>query len=194
MEKSSGQETVIPEQIKILILGDSLTDGYGVSREQAYPAQLEKILQKQGLQVRIINAGSSGSTSASALERLQWHMQAKPDILLLALGGNDGLRGVSITATFENLARTIDLAKANDIRVFLASMKLPYNYGQDYRTSFEGMYERLVQDKDIQAVPFMLEGVGGVKEMNLPDGIHPNEQGHVKIANNMATFFLSELP
>lgn len=194
MEKKVPAPISVSPQTKILFLGDSLTEGYGVSQDQAYPAKLQEILQEAGHAVEVINAGSSGSTSASALERMQWHMQSAPDIVVLALGGNDGLRGVSVDATYDNLAKAIDLAQDNNVPVYLASMKLPYNYGEDYRQAFEETFERLLKDKNIQAVPFMLEGVGGVEEMNLPDGIHPNQKGHTQIAKNLAGFLISELP
>ena len=135
--------------------------------------------------MEVIGAGSSGATSASALSRLKWHLKKKPDLLILALGANDGLRGVKLSATKDNLARTIDLAKQNQIKVFLAGMKIPMNYGEDYRREFESLYQSLVKEKQIGLIPFLLEGVAAEPKYNLADGIHPNEEGHKIIAQNI---------
>ena len=186
---SAAQTTNSPPQIKrILVLGDSLSEGFGVSQKEAFPAQLEVLLLQKKYAVKIINAGSSGSTSASAMGRIKWHLKAKPFLIVLALGGNDGLRGINLEATEKNLGQTIELAQKNGIKVLLAGMKLPYNYGKDYRTQFERLFNSLVKKYKTGYVPFLLKGVGGVKSLNLPDGIHPNEQGHRKIAENLVPF------
>ena len=178
--------------LKILIIGDSLTEGYGVKKSDAYPYQAEMLLKKQTKkqykEIKIINAGSSGSTTASALSRLKWHIRSKPDILILALGGNDGLRGFKPEATRENLHKTILLAKNHKIKVILAGMKLPLNYGEPYRQQFEAVFTDLVKKHKIGFIPFLLEGVGGEKILNLPDGIHPNEKGHKIIAKTIVKF------
>lgn len=170
----------------ILILGDSLTEGYGVEKEDAFPAQLQKILEDSGKNnVKVKAAGSSGSTSASALKRLKWHLRKKPDYLILALGGNDGLRGLKPEVTKENLSKAVKLAKSKKVKVFIAGMKIPLNYGDDYRTRFEKTFTDLAKEEKVSLIPFLLEGVGGKKELNLADGIHPNEKGHKIIAKTV---------
>lgn len=170
---------------RILIIGDSLTAGYGVSAEAAFPNQLELLLKAKRPGVQVIAAGSRGSTSASASSRLAWHLKKKPDMLILALGANDGLRGLPVESTRENLGKAIDKAKAEGIVTLLAGMKMPSNYGEEYREKYEALFSELAKEKEIPFIPFLLEGVGAVSEMNLADGIHPNEQGHRKIAETL---------
>lgn len=177
-------------RLKILLLGDSLTEGFGVAKEDAYPALVEKKLHAAGLaSVKLHNAGIGGSTTASALSRLQWHLKSKPQWMLLALGANDGLRGVAIEESKKNLALSIERAQKEGIRVFLAGMKLPPNYGEKYRREFERMYRDLAREKKVTLLPFLLEGVAGERALNLEDGIHPNEKGHQKIADAVFAFF-----
>ncbi|MBF0286439.1 MAG: arylesterase [SAR324 cluster bacterium] len=172
------------DTVTILCLGDSLTEGYGIDRTEAYPYLVERAFQAQGHQhVKVINAGISGSTSASALSRLKWYLRIKPDILVLALGANDGLRGLDSEAMKKNLASTIKLALDAEIRVVLAGMKMPPNYGIQYAESFAAVYPRLAEEHKIHLIPFLLDGVAGHPELNLPDGIHPNPQGHKIIAD-----------
>ncbi len=172
-------------QTLIVALGDSLTEGFGVSREEAYPNLVEKGLIRKGYSVRIINAGISGSTSASAPSRMQWFLRVKPDIVILALGGNDGLRGLSIKHMKKNLGKAIKLAKSNNIRVLLAGMQLPLNYGQDYTKSFRNTFFELAEQYNLPMIPFLLEDVGNVPILNLPDGIHPNPEGHEIISRTV---------
>lgn len=170
---------------RLLIIGDSLTEGYGVTQKSAYPSQLESIIQKRGKNYEVINAGSSGSTSASAFSRMKWHMKKTPGIVILALGANDGLRGTSVSATKSNLSKAIDVALNKKVKVYLAGMKLPMNYGKKYRADFEKVFSELVKEKKIKFIPFLLKGVGGRPELNLADGIHPNEEGHKIIAQTV---------
>ena len=172
-------------QTLIVALGDSLTEGFGVSREEAYPHLVEKGLISKGHSVRIINAGISGSTSASATSRMQWFVRVKPDIVILALGGNDGLRGLSIKHMKKNLGKAIKLARSNNIRVLLAGMQLPLNYGQDYTKSFRNTFYELAEQYNLPMIPFLLEDVGNVPILNLPDGIHPNPEGHEIISRTV---------
>ncbi len=172
-------------ETKILILGDSLTEGYGISKQKAYPHLLQEKFNKKGHKVEIVNAGSSGSTSASALGRLKWHLQSKPNVLVLALGANDGLRGVRVLSMKKNLEQTIELAKKNEMTVYLAGMKLPLNYGKSYREAFERVFSDLAKEKNVKLIPFLLENVAGIKKYNLPDGLHPNEKGHELIADTV---------
>jgi len=178
----------------IVALGDSLTDGYGLEKSLAYPARLEEKLRTRLPMVKVINGGISGSTTAGAEKRLRWFLKQKPDILILGLGANDGLRGVPIETTKKNLSQVIDLAQANKMKVLLLGMKLPINYGEKYRKQFEAMYRDLAKRKSITLMPFMLEGVAAQPDLNLPDQIHPNEKGHVYLADNILKYLEKLLP
>lgn len=178
----------------ILILGDSLTAGYGVEKEQAFPYLVEQQLKSEGYQdVRVINGGFSGSTTASAFNRLKWYLKIKPDILLLELGANDGLRGHKIEAIRQNLGRTIEFARSKGMKVLLAGMQMPRNYGKQYTEQFKRLFREVADAYDIPLIPFLLEGVAGRKDLNLADGIHPNPQGHRIVARNVAPYLISIL-
>ncbi len=171
----------------IVFLGDSLTEGYGVSKERGYVSLIEKKLKKEGqLDLKIINGSVSGSTSASAPSRLKWFLKAKPQIIVLALGANDGLRGVKIESIFNNLSKTIKQAQKNKIKILLLGLRMPPNYGVKYTNEFKNIYSRLKKKHKIKYfVPYLLEGVAGEPKLNQPDGIHPNESGHKKLMNNI---------
>jgi acyl-CoA thioesterase-1 len=173
------------EALVVVCLGDSLTEGYGLEPEQAYPHLLERKLRESGRDVRVVNAGISGSTSASAVARLRWQLKSEPDVVVIALGGNDGLRGVDVEATEANLSEAIALAKANGVRVLLAGMKLPPNYGPEYTAAFEALFPSLAQKHGVALLPFLLEGVAAKPELNLPDGIHPNARGAKIVTQNV---------
>lgn len=173
------------EPIKIVALGDSLTEGYGIEQNKAYPALLEKALKKKGHKVKVYNAGISGSTTASAPKRIKWFLKLKPKVLILALGANDGLRGVPIESTKKNLKDTIELAKAQGIKVLLTGMMLPTNYGEKYRTEFKKIFPALAKETGVKLMPFLLKDVATKKELNLSDGIHPNEKGHELMLKNI---------
>lgn len=177
----------------ILFLGDSLTEGYQLSKEEAYPALVEKELKKKIKDIKVINGGVSGATSASGLKRLDWYLKAKPDLMVLALGANDGLRGFKITESEKNLNAVIEKAKSRGIKVILAGMRMPTNYGEPYRSDFEGMFSKLAKKHHIKLIPFLLEGVGGVANLNLPDGIHPNAKGYEVVAKTVLSVVESEL-
>ena len=170
----------------ILFLGDSLTEGFGVEKNQSFPALFDKKLKEEGfLKVKVVNAGIGGSTSASARSRLNWFLRSKPDIIVLALGGNDGLRGLSTSEMKKNLAATIRLALSNHITVVLAGMKIPPNYGKKYTKDFEQVFPALAKEFSIPLIPFLLDGVAGERDLNLPDGIHPNPEGHKLIVQTV---------
>ncbi len=177
----------------ILFLGDSLTEGYRLSKEEAYPAVIERALKAKNKVVKVINGGVSGATSASGSKRLDWYLKSKPDIMVLALGANDGLRGLKITDTEKNLSNVISTAQKRDITVILAGMKMPTNYGEPYRSNFEKMFRSLAKKYKIKLIPFILEGVGGKPELNLPDGIHPNPKGHEIMAKTILKVLETEL-
>ncbi|MCH2169216.1 arylesterase [Myxococcota bacterium] len=172
-------------ELRILCLGDSLTEGYGVEAEQAYPALVEKKLRASGHDVRVINAGISGSTSASGLSRLRWQLRSKPDVLVLALGANDGLRGLAVDQTKQNLADVIERSREEGVRVLIAGMKMPPNYGPEYTRAFEEIFSSLSQTHGVPLIPFLLEGVAARQNLNLPDGIHPNARGHEIVAETV---------
>jgi acyl-CoA thioesterase I len=170
----------------VLILGDSLTAGFGVEKEEAFPFLVEQRLINSGYKnIKIINAGFSGSTTASALKRMQWYLKLKPDILLLELGANDGLRGHPIESIRNNLEKTILFAQGKKMKILLAGMKIPTNYGTTYTKQFENIFFSLARDYPITLIPFLLEGVAGIRDLNLADGIHPNPQGHVIVAETV---------
>lgn len=178
---------------RVLFLGDSLTEGYGVEREEAFPSLIKQRLEKDGKTLDFVNASISGSTSASALSRLKWQLRKKPDILFLALGSNDGLRGLKVEDTQKNLSGCIELAQSHGIKVVLAGFKVPPNYGGDYFQSFENMFPALKEKYQISLVPFLLDGVAGNKDLNQSDGIHPNEEGHRIIADLVQPFITDAL-
>lgn len=173
--------------LTVLCLGDSLTAGYGVEPDEAFPALLEAKARAEGWQVRVINAGVSGETSAGGKRRLAWLLRQEVDVLLLALGANDGLRGVPVTATKANLAAIVAQARQTkpELRVVLAGMQMPPNLGPEYTAAFRELYPTLASELQLPLVPFLLEGVGGVPAMNLDDGIHPNPTGHRLIADTV---------
>ena len=185
--------------LRILCLGDSLTEGYGVAKEEAYPALVEAKFKaamashKNAPDVTLINAGISGSTTASAPSRLQWYLKQKPDYLFLALGANDGLRGQDIDAAKKNLRDTIRLAKKNHIAVWLAGMAMPKNYGADYSKRFRQMFIDLAREEKVAFMPFLLEGVALHPELIQADGLHPNEKGHQEMARHVYEFMNNHL-
>ena len=181
-------------ELRIVCLGDSLTEGYGLAPEKAYPSLLEGELRERGHPVRVVNAGISGSTSASAVARLRWQLRSEPDIVILALGGNDGLRGVDVVATRKHLSEAISMAKGRGVQVLLAGMKMPPNYGPEYTRDFEAVYPSLAEEHEVPLIPFLLDGVAARPELNLPDGIHPNARGTEIMTQNVLTALLPLLP
>ena len=184
----------IAAETRILFLGDSITAGLGVEKAQAYPHLVGESLESMGYKdIKIINAGISGSTSASALSRLKWHTRRKPDILILALGANDGLRGLSTEEMKSNLDETIQYALGQGIKVILAGMEMPPNYGPQYTKDFRNVFQYLADKYEISFMPFLLKDVGGIDSFNQPDGIHPNYEGQKIIARNILTYILENL-
>ena len=174
--EGSRNETVI------VFVGDSLTQGYGVRAEEAYPELVGKQLREKGYAVKIINGGISGSVTAEADRRLRWYLRAKPQIVVLALGANDGMKGAPPEVIERNLRKAIDLAKANDIEVVLAGLKMFTNLGDEYLKKYESIFPRLARETKVQLIPFLLEDVALQKEYNLSDMRHPNPKGHEIIA------------
>ncbi len=181
-------------ETKILFIGDSITAGLGVEIEDSYPSLIDGMLKKKGYHsIRIINGSISGSTTASALSRLNWYKKIKPDILVLALGANDGLRGLPVSGMEENLDQTIRFALDSGMKVILAGMEVPPNYGPDYSLDFRTVYHTLAKRNDVILFPFLLQDVGGIPELNQADGIHPNREGHKVIADHAITYILELL-
>lgn len=173
-------------QKKLIVLGDSLTEGYGVAKDAAFPAVLEKKLHEAGKKEwTIVNAGVSGSTTASGISRMKWLFKSKPDVVLLALGANDGLRGLKVEDSQKNLSEAIKYAQDQKVRVILGGLYMPPNYGKDYTDKFKKMYESLAKQYKVTFIPFILDKVAGNPKYNLADGIHPNEEGHKVIADNV---------
>jgi acyl-CoA thioesterase-1 len=172
----------------ILFFGDSLTAGYGLSPEEAFPALVEKELNKTSQQVKVTNAGLSGETSAGGLSRIDWILRQPVDIFVLELGGNDGLRGLPLDQTRKNLQAIIDKVRAKypNTEFVLAGMMVPPNLGKDYTNEFQNIYPELAKKNNATLMPFLLEGVAGDEKLNLPDGIHPNVEGHKIVARNVA--------
>ncbi len=174
--------------ITIVAMGDSLTEGLGVPEDHAYPAVLERNLQKAGYPVKVINAGISGEISAGALSRTEWILRLNPDILILETGANDGFRGVDPEAVKKNIAATIRILQKRDVVVVLAGMKMVKNLGEDYIRAFEDVYPNLAVDFDVIFIPFILEGVAGEPALNREDGIHPNADGYRKVADHVQPY------
>jgi len=175
----------------ILFFGDSLTAGYGLSPEEAFPALIEAQLNKGGQRVKVVNAGLSGETSAGGLSRIDWIMRQPIDIFVLELGGNDMLRGLPVAQTISNLQGIIDKVKARqpNVKIVLAGMMAPPNLGSQYASEFKNIYPDLAKKNKAVLIPFLLEGVAGDEKLNQPDGIHPNVEGHKIVANNLVKVF-----
>jgi acyl-CoA thioesterase-1 len=170
----------------VVFLGDSLTAGFKLEAEEAYPARVEKLLAERGLPVRAVNAGISGDTSAGGLERLDWLLAQHPAILFVCLGANDGLRGLPLESTEANLRAIVERARGAGATVVLAGMQMPPNYGPEYTAGFRAIYPRLASEYKLPFVPFLLEGVAARPELTLRDGLHPNAEGQKIIARNVA--------
>lgn len=169
----------------ILCLGDSLTAGYGVPLHASYPALLQSRLQKAGYTHQVINAGVSGDTTAGALRRLGWALRSQPSIAIVALGANDGLRGLDLKEMKRNLSKILDQLQQSGVRPILAGMRIPPNYGHHYTERFATIYTELAKEKNIPLLPFLLEQVAGHPELNQSDGIHPNAAGYKIVIENV---------
>lgn len=171
----------------LIFLGDSLTAGLGLSKDQAFPALIEARLRAAGRPWKVVNAGISGDTTAGGVARLDWVYQQKVDVLFVCLGANDGLRGMPVAETERNLRLILDRAKKEGTRVVLAGIQLPENYGMNYRTAFAQIFPRLAKEYRLSLLPFLLEGVAADPRLNQSDGIHPNAEGAQIIANHVWT-------
>ncbi|CAD5247982.1 MULTISPECIES: arylesterase [unclassified Imperialibacter] len=171
----------------ILFYGNSITAGYGLDISEAFPAIIQERLDSLGYDYNVINAGLSGETSAGGLSRIDWVLKTPVDIFALELGGNDGLRGISLDETEKNLSEIIEKVKQSNpqVKIIVAGMQIPPNMGQEYTDRFRGIFPALAEKHNTALIPFILEGVGGIPELNLPDGIHPTPEGHKMLADNV---------
>ncbi len=173
-------------EIRLMMLGDSITAGYGLPRGQALPVRLEAALRERGRSVRVLDAGVSGDTTAGGRARLDWALADRPDAVIVALGGNDGLRGLAPSATQANLAAILDALKARGLPAMLAGMLAPPNLGADYGREFAASFTRLAEARpEVVFYPFLLDGVAGEPSLNQPDRIHPNEAGVAELVRRM---------
>ncbi len=177
------------QKTTILFYGDSLTAGYGLSKAQAFPAIIERELNGDDKNYKIINAGLSGETTSGGISRLNWILKEPIDIFVLELGANDGLRGLPLDQTEKNLQIIIDKVKQKypSIQIVIAGMMVPPNLGEQYTNDFRAIFPRLAKNNNAELIPFLLDGVAGNKDLNLPDGIHPNIEGHKIVASNVMT-------
>ena len=173
------------ERPRIVAFGDSLTAGLGVSPDDSYPAQLQERLDQAGYHYRVINAGVSGDTTAGGLRRLDWVLKSRPDIVILELGANDGLRGHPLDETYANLEQIVRRLQSQEVTILLTGMKIPPNYGLDYTSQFAAMYERLAEKFDVPLMPFFLEDVAARRALNQADGLHPTGEGYRIVVNNL---------
>jgi acyl-CoA thioesterase I len=184
---SRGLSMAAPAPRVVLFLGDSITAGYGLDPSQAFPALIQQKIDAQRWNFKVINAGQSGDTSAGGLGRMDWLLKNKIDVLVLELGANDGLRGLPVENSKKNLQAIIDHTKDKypEAKVIIAGMKVPPNMGGDYGRKFEAVFVDLAKNNNAPLIPFILEGVGGLPELNLADGIHPTAKGHEIVAANV---------
>jgi acyl-CoA thioesterase-1 len=169
----------------IAVLGDSLTAGFGVAPDEAYPALLQERLRREGYDYRVVNAGVSGDTTAGGLRRVDWVLRSRPSIAIVALGGNDGLRGLSVAAMRANLEQIVRRFRAAGVQVLLAGMRVPPNYGEPYGREFAAAFPAVARKTGVPLVPFLLDGVAGDPRLNQADGIHPNAKGQSVIVERV---------
>ncbi|UII30094.1 arylesterase [Fulvivirga ulvae] len=177
----------IQQNKTIIFFGDSITAGYGLSKEQAFPALIESKLQAAKRNYKVINAGLSGETSAGGLNRIDWILRQPVDVFVLELGANDGLRGLPLDQTRKNLQGIIDKVKEKnpEAEIIIAGMMVPPNLGKTYTDEFKSIFPELAEKNNATLIPFLLEGVAGHSNLNLADGIHPNVEGHQIVAQNV---------
>jgi acyl-CoA thioesterase-1 len=169
----------------IVVLGDSLTAGFGVAAEEAWPALVEARLRREGYPYRVVNAGMSGDTTAGGLRRVDWVLRNRPEVAVVALGGNDGLRGLGTDAMRANLLTIVERLRAGGARVLVAGMEVPPNYGATYARAFRGVFPEVARRTGSALMPFLLDGVAADPRLNQADGIHPNAAGHRAIAERV---------
>jgi acyl-CoA thioesterase-1 len=169
----------------VVTLGDSLTAGLGVAADEAWPALIEERLRREGFPYRVVNAGVSGDTTAGGLRRVDWVLRSRPEVAVVALGANDGLRGLATGAMESNLVALVERLQAGGVRVLVAGMQVPPNYGAAYSRAFSGVFPDVARRTGSALMPFLLDGVAADPRLNQADGIHPNAAGHRAIAEHL---------
>jgi acyl-CoA thioesterase-1 len=194
-EAPSGAPAQVPvgDERLVIFLGDSLTAGFGLAADQAFPALVGEALKGDGVKVRIVNAGVSGDTTGGALDRLDWLLKQKPDVLVVGLGANDAFRGQPVSRIEANLREIVQRANRAGAHVVVLGMRIPTNYGPEYREAFYELYARVAKSEKAELMPFLLEGVGGRAELNLDDGIHPNADGQKIVAASVLPYVVRAL-
>lgn len=194
-EEAAVEDPPVARKKKIIFFGNSLTAAFGLDPSQGFTTLIQQKLDALNLPYEVVNAGLSGETTSGGNERVDWVLEQGVDIFLLELGGNDGLRGIDPKVSYQNLAAIIEKVKksAPDAVLILAGMHAPPNMGKMYTDEFSGMYPRLAKQYNLPLIPFLLENVGGIPELNLPDGIHPNEEGQKIVAENVWKVLKDEL-
>jgi acyl-CoA thioesterase-1 len=179
----------------ILFFGNSLTAGYGIDPEESFAGRIQSRLDSLKKEYRVINGGLSGETTAGGLSRLDWFLEEEPYLFVLELGGNDGLRGIALTETKKNLLAIVDKVRAKypNTKIILAGMQIPPNMGKEYTEEFKAIYPAVAKEKNIELIPFLLEGVAGNPDLNLPDGIHPTPEGHRIVMETLWPFISKAL-
>jgi acyl-CoA thioesterase-1 len=170
---------------RVVVLGDSLSAGLGLSPQEAFPAILQRKIDADGLKFEVVNAGVSGDTSAGGLRRLDWALDGDVQVLILGLGANDGLRGLPVDEMRRNLSTIVERAQARHITVVLCGMEAPPNFGASYTASFRAAFKDVAKKYDLAFVPFLLDGVAGLADLNQEDGIHPNARGAERVAGTV---------
>lgn len=177
----------------VVAVGDSLTAGFGLRENEAYPAQLQKKLQQAGYRWRVINAGISGETTSGTLSRIDWVLKLKPDIVILEIGANDGLRGLDLQMVRKNIDQLVTALEAKDVVVVLAGMKMLKNLGYSYTAEFATIYPNVAKEHNLILVPFFLDKVAGEPGLNLADGIHPNAKGYAIVTDTVYPYLLQAI-
>lgn len=180
-----GASAVARAEETIAVLGDSLTAGFGVAPDEAYPAVLQERLRREGYDYRVVNAGVSGDTTAGGLRRVDWVLRSRPAIVIVALGANDGLRGLSVAAMRANLEQIVERLRAAGAQVLLAGMRVPPNYGEAYGREFAAAFPAVARKNGVALMPFLLDGVAADPRLNQADGIHPTAKGQAIIAERV---------
>lgn len=178
---------------KVVFLGDSISAGIHLAEDEAFPAVLQRKLTARGVPFRLINAGVSGDTAAGGLRRVDWVLKQKPDVVVIELGANDAMRGIAPDEIEKNLRGIVEKISTAGARALLLGMRIPPSYGPEHSEAFSALYERVARDLDLSFVPFFMNGVAAVPELNLEDGIHPTAEGHVRLAANVEDELLKVL-
>lgn len=195
-QQENEPEVVVKQQKfdgTIVAVGDSLTAGLGVDEERNYPSQLQKRLDSDGYNYTVINAGVSGETTSGLVSRLDWIMTMNPDIVILEIGANDGLRGIDVNVPNNNLIKILNYFEENNVIIVFTGMRMVWNLGPEYTSAFNAIYPKLAQEYGVIFMPFFLEDVATVRELNREDGLHPNGEGYRVIVNNLYSYVLTAI-